>query len=109
MDQGFYDSAIEGTLYWFIKNRYEDSPHYFIKPIPDRGDVFGLIEADREYYLSKFGYNNPKWEYDLAYGGYVFQIEDNNLVLINECSARYDLDSKIIEAYNNAQQERFEK
>ena len=109
LDQGFYDSQKEGTLYWFIKNRYEDSPQYFNKPIPNQGDVFGLIEADREYYLSKYGCNNPKWEYDLAHGGYVFQIENNNFALINECSARYDLDIKIIQAYNNAQQARFEK
>jgi hypothetical protein len=109
LEQKFYTSPKENTLYWFINNEYKNNKNYFKEPCPKRGDVYGLIKADREYFLSKHGYENPIWQYDLAKDRYVFQIKNKNMILVNECTARSIQDEKIIRAYNKAQQIRFEK
>ena len=107
LNQQFYSSSKENTLYWFIQERYKDCPTYFKKPCPKRGDVYGLIEADRQYYLSKFKESNPKWKYDLAEAGYVFQHKNKKISLIDECLGRDFQGEKLLEAYSKAQQERF--
>jgi hypothetical protein len=104
-----YSSLKENSLFWFILNEYKKNSEYFKNSCPKRGDVGALIEADRQYYLSKHKENNPNWKYDLAEGGYVFNIKNKKIILINKVTARSYQHEKIIEAYNNAQQARFEK
>ena len=107
LDQQFYTSTKVNTLYWFIQERYKDCPEYFKKPCPKRGDVYGLIEADRHYYLSSKGELHPKWKYDLTGAGFVFIYKSKKILLLNECSGRDFQGEKLLEAYSKAQQERF--
>jgi len=109
LDQRFYSSNKENTLYWYIKERYKDSPEFFKKPCPKRGDAFGLIEADREYYLSKFNEPHPKWKFDLAQAGYVFQYNNKKMSLLTELCGRGFQSDNLLEAYSKARQERFER
>jgi hypothetical protein len=107
LDQEFYTSNKENTLYWFIRERYKDCPTFFELPCPKRGDVYGLIEADRKYYLSKFNELHPKWKYDLTTDKFVFSYKYDKLSLTDELYGRDFQGEKLLEAYNKARQERF--
>jgi len=109
LDQKFYTSSKENTLYWFITNKYKNNPQFFDMPCPKRGAVKDLIDADKKYYLSKNCCENPKWKYGLTDDRFVFEIKKNRISLIDECSARSVQNSKLLIAYENAQQARFEK
>jgi hypothetical protein len=108
LDYDNYNSEDGCSLYSFIKNAYKDNPAYFDKPLPKKGDVMGLIEADRKYWSSKRGGVHPKWKYDLAQDGFAFQYKKKTLRLY-EPRHETHIAKKLLDAYSEAQEKRFEK
>jgi hypothetical protein len=108
LDFDSYTSEEFGSLYSFIKNEYKEHPEKFDKPMPKKGDVLGLIEADKKHWFNKNGTEHPKWIFNLAQGGFAFQYRKKKLRLY-EPHHETHIAKKLLEAYSNAQQKRFEK
>jgi len=109
LNHQFYSSSKDNSLYWFIQERYKDSPSCFTKSCPKRGDVYGLIEADSQYYFSKKKESHFVMKHGLVADRYVFNYTNKKIILMSELHGRDKQGKKILEAYSIAQQERFQK
>lgn len=104
--EDFYESSIH--LYGFIYRCYKDFPEYFDKPLPHRGDAFGLIEADKIYFEKMNGRPHWKWEYGIASDDYVFSSSRLNSLELSAAWSYPGERYEILDAYAAARQARFE-
>jgi len=108
LSHDFYNTNEKCSLYWYLLNQYNEHPEYFTKPMPELGDTYSLIEADKHYYLTKHNEENVHWKYDLCADKYVFKIINDEIYLSDTFNARESQDRKLLTAYINAKKARFE-
>jgi hypothetical protein len=107
LNHQYYSSTKPCSLFWFIKERYNDCKEYFDKPIPRKGDILSLIEADKLYYKKVYEKEHPMWKYDIVEDRYGFIIE-NGVVALSQSKLRENQKQKLLDVYLNAKQARFE-
>jgi len=109
LSHGFYNSKEKCSLYWYLENQIKNNPEYFIKPMPEIGDINSLIEADKTYYFKKHKEENLHWKYDLCDDKFVFKIINEQMYLSDIFNAREYQNKKLLNAYIKAKSARFEK
>ncbi len=99
--------CLSDGLFGFISRAYRKHPEFFSDPVPCRGDAKSLIEADKQYYLKKYGRSHPKWEYGIAEDDFIFRTYENGYMSMERDTYCHDLPPNIANALQLARQERF--
>lgn len=107
LNQNYYTSLKPGTLYWFIKERYNDDESYFENSFPKKGDICSIINADKTYYIKAYNEEHPMWKYDIAEDRYGFIIE-NEVLKLSQSKLIENQKTKLLNAYIKSKQARFE-
>lgn len=69
--EGYF--TLSHRLYGFIYQRYQEHPDWFTDPMPERGDAWGLIKADRIYFQKQYGREHPRWLFGIMAPGFIFE------------------------------------